>query len=257
MGKPIPIQEVEANLEGWDFLEKLPKELQGFTLKKGSGITGQVLEIAAYVNEKEHTCLQLTYTAETFDYVPVKNIGLHNFRDIRYFFRNRDDFAEALLATDEQGRTALEKLLAGMKREAGSVYDFEYSNLGTEKWEYVKTLPEKIGSYELYITPDKPVEYITGSLIFLDYTDFERGNQLYFVYNSYRNEIYAGEKKNFKPQTTSLFTVPEENIHGERLNRKGKKLANDFLVYPVEELLPWLTEKMEKHLMEALEELAK
>ena len=257
MGKQLSIQEVEANLEGWDFLDKLPKELQGFTLKKGSGITGQVLEIASYVNEQEHTCLQLTYTGETYDYVPVKNIGLHNFRDIRYFFRNRDDFAKALLATDEQGRTALEKLLAGMKRVAGAVYDFEYSNLGTDKWEYVKTLPEKIGNYELYITPDKPVEYITGSLIFLDYTDFAKGNQLYFVYNSYRNEIYAGEKKNFKPQTTNLFTVPEENIHGERLNRKGKKLVNDMLVYPVEELLPWLTEKMEQHLVEELEQLSK
>lgn len=250
------IKDIEAGLSEWEFLKQLPQELEGFTLKPSSGIVGKVLNLASYVNEAKHVTLELTYTEETFDYVPVRNIGLHSFRDIRYFYRNREDFAAALMAQDAKGDTALAKLLRSINREPGSFTDWEYDKLETEKWEYGMNLPKRIGDYELYITPDNPVEFITGSVIFLDYTDFKRGNQLYFVYNGYRNEIYAGEKVNFKPQTTSLFTVPEENKHGMRISKtSGRPLVNDMVVFPVNELLPWLEEKMQKSLVAELEAL--
>lgn len=250
------IKDIEAGLPQWEFLQQLPKELEGFTLVSSTGIKGQVLNLATYVNEAKRVSLELTYTAETFDYVPVRNIGLHSFRDIRYFFRKKEDFAAALMATDRNGDNALARLLRSMNREPGSFKDWEYDKLEADRWEYGMNLPKQIGNYELYITPDNPVEFITGSVIFLDYTDFERGNQLYFVYNAYRNEIYAGEKVNNKPQTTNLFTVPEENKHGERITRSGRAMARD-LVVPTGILLPWLREKMEQHLQSELEALQK
>ena len=91
------ITEIEAELQSWDFLQQLPKELEGFTLREGTGIKGNILNIASYVDESNHVCVDLIYTGETFDYVIVKNLGLHTFRDDRFFTRDKDKFAEVVL----------------------------------------------------------------------------------------------------------------------------------------------------------------
>ena len=91
MGQP-DIKEIEAGLKDWDFVRNLPAAIGDYTLVPGSGIDGQILNIAAYVHEASHCCLDLTYTKETFDYVPVKTVGLHTFRDVRFFCRDREHF---------------------------------------------------------------------------------------------------------------------------------------------------------------------
>ena len=63
------ITEIEAELQEWEFLKQLPKELEGFTLREGTGIKGNILNIASYVDEVNHICVDLIYTGETFDYV--------------------------------------------------------------------------------------------------------------------------------------------------------------------------------------------
>ena len=67
------ITEIEEGLKDWTFLEQLPKEISGFKLKEGTGINGNILNIASYVNDEIHCSLDLIYTGETFDYVVVKN----------------------------------------------------------------------------------------------------------------------------------------------------------------------------------------
>ena len=94
----VDIKEIEAGLKDWDFLAQLPPELHGFTLQPASGIKGLVLTMASYVNAAQRARLDLTYTTETFDYVPVKTVGLHVFRDERLFYRDRDVFAQQILA---------------------------------------------------------------------------------------------------------------------------------------------------------------
>lgn len=74
MGQP-KITEIEAQLGEWEFLKELPQEIDGFKLTMGQGIDGQILTIASYSNEAMHSKLDLIYTSETFDYVPVKTIG--------------------------------------------------------------------------------------------------------------------------------------------------------------------------------------
>ena len=49
MGQP-DITEIAAGLKDWDFLNKLPQKLNGFSLQPSSGIKGQILNIASYVN---------------------------------------------------------------------------------------------------------------------------------------------------------------------------------------------------------------
>ena len=189
-------------------MEKLPRELNGFTLVPGSGIKGQILNIAAYVNEAMHARLDITYTSETFDYVPVKTLGLHTFRDERYFCRDREKFAGMLLEH-------LPELLASIDRKQPHTMDWEARALGFDKWEYWHSLPKQVGGFELFITPDNPLCYLNGSYVFLDYTDFANGHQVYFAYNIFRNEIFAEKKQHYLPLTTDVFDV-QSSVRDDR-----------------------------------------
>ena len=163
MGQP-DIKEIEAGLKDWDFVRNLPAAIGDYTLVPGSGIDGQILNIAAYVHEASHCRLDLTYTKETFDYVPVKTVGLHTFRDVRFFCRDREHFADMM-------RKSLPDILASMDKKTVHTLPYEAKALHFEQWDYWRSLPAQVGDYELYITPDNPLPYINGSFIFLDYTD--------------------------------------------------------------------------------------
>ena len=194
------ITEIEAELQEWEFLKQLPKELEGFNLREGTGIKGNILNIASYVDEANHACVDLIYTGETFDYVIVKNLGLHTFRDDRFFTRDKDKFAEVVL-------NKLPSLLQEMGKSKVKQMGYESEVMGFNEWEDWKTLPKQIGNFELYITPDNPLEYINGSWVILDYSDFANGNQLMFLYNSFRNELFAEMKKGNLPLTTEEFNA--------------------------------------------------
>ncbi len=196
----MDIKEIEAGLKDWEFLRRLPQQIGEFKLVGGTGISGQILNIAAYVHETSHCRLDLTYTTETFDYVPVKTVGLHTFRDVRFFCRNREHFAEQMLQK-------LPEILGSIDRKSAHKMPFEAKALGFGQWDYWKSLPQQIAGYELYITPENPLPFINGSVIFLDYTDFLHGNQIYFSYNIFRNELFAEMRKNHLPLTTEAFDV--------------------------------------------------
>lgn len=206
------ITEIEQELESWLLLKELPSVVGEFKLISGSGISGQILNIAAYVNEKSHCRLDIIYTSETFDYVPVKTVGLHTFRDERYFCRDKDRFAQMLLKH-------LDEIISDVNNLKQHHIDYEAEELHFEKWDYWRSLPKKIGDYELFITPDNPLAYINGSFVFLDYTDFIHGNQLYFSYNVFRNEIFAEMKQDNLPLTTNIFDVANSVPDNKKLAR--------------------------------------
>ena len=210
------ITEIEAELQEWEFLQQLPKELEGFTLREGTGIKGNILNIASYVDEANHACVDLIYTGETFDYVVVKNLGLHTFRDDRFFTRDKDKFAEVVL-------NKLPSLLQDMGKGKAKGMGYESEVMGFKEWSYWKSLPKQIGNFELYITPDCPLEYINGSWIILDYSDFTNGNQLMFLYNSFRNELFAETKKGYLPLTTEEFNANSLEVLSALLKEKLEK----------------------------------
>lgn len=226
MGKPKKIEEIAEELKEWELLKQLPSELAGFTLAQGTGIDGQILNIAAYVNETMHCRVDLTYTSETFDYVPVKTVGLHTFRDERFFCREREHFGEVML---EQ----LPQIIKSVDRNTPHKMPFESAALGFDQWAYWRRLPAQLEGYELYITPDNPLPYINGSYIFLDYTDFAAGNQIYFSYNIFRNELFAEMRRHHLPLTTERFdvknNVPDENKLGA-LEQRIKEYLQETLV---------------------------
>ena len=215
------ITEIEAELQEWEFLKQLPKELEGFTLREGTGIKGNILNIASYVDEVNHICVDLIYTGETFDYVIVKNLGLHTFRDDRFFTRDKDKFAEVVLSK-------LPSLLQEMGKDKVKKMGYESEVMGFKEWAYWKTLPKQIGNFELYITPDNPLEYINGSWVILDYSDFAHGNQLMFLYNSFRNELFAETKKGHLPLTTEEFNANSLSTLSALIKEKLEKTLADL-----------------------------
>ena len=139
------------------------------------------------------------------------------FRDERLFYRERDKFA-ALVLQD------LPRLLDEIDMEKHHDMNWEAQTLGFDKWDFWRTLPKQVGDFELFITPDKPLAYLNGSYIFLDYTDFKRGNQIYFAYNIYRNELFAEKKHEYFPLTTNVFDVPKSVKDERKLDRLAELL---------------------------------
>ncbi|MCD7873632.1 MAG: hypothetical protein LUH17_01250 [Acidaminococcaceae bacterium] len=218
----LKITEIEAQLNEWEFLKELPPEIDGFKLTMGQGIDGQILTIASYGNEAMHSKLDLVYTSETFDYVPVKTIGMHTFRDIRYFCRDREKFAKLM-------QENLPELLADINREKKHRMGTLVEETGLVSWEYAARLPQKVGGFELFIAPDNPIDYINGSTLFIDYSDFEHGNQLVFFYNTFRDEFFAETKKGFMTGITHEFDCRNlealEKLLDENLEAALQKLG--------------------------------
>ena len=119
-------------------------------------------------------------------------------------------------------------------------FGYEAKDVHFENWDYWQSLPKKIGSFELFITPDNPVPFINGSFIFLNYADFEQQSQLYFLFNSFRVEVFGEMLQQNIPVTTHVFTVPIENEHGERIEMKPEAILPKFTELLKQNLVPFL-----------------
>lgn len=215
-------EEFEESIEGWGLLKELPHEVTGFKLTEGKGAAGDIYYIAAYVSDDRRSRIDIAYTRRTRDYILIKTIGLHSFCDEKYFCCQRERFAEILTAD-------LEKITAGMligcRNGAGR---YSLRRLGLPKWKYWRELPKKIGGFELFITPDNPVPVINGSVIILDYVDWQRKSELYILYNELRGEIFGEMIRNQLPFPVRTFDVPPEIKDEDKLEFLSEILKNEL-----------------------------
>ena len=220
MPKPEEIEVIMERRPRWEFLQKLPKELHGFTFEEGGQLNGHEFLLGAYVNEAARRRLELIYTKETFDYVPVRQVGLHRYRDFRYITRDKDVFEKWITG-------AIDRLV----EETSPTYIPRSGHLlkakGILDWHYPDKLPDRVGRFVKFIGPQYPLDFINNATIILDYADFDGGNDLVFLYNRARNEFYAENKKRYIPNTMHEFDA--------------KKLA-DLEVLLEERLVPYLLE---------------
>ena len=199
MSKPENIEVIKERRSHWEFLQKLPKELHGFTFKEGGEmVTRHELLLGAYENVPARRRLELVYTKETFDYVPVRQVGLHRYRDFRYITRDKDVFAEWITG-------AIDRLV----EETTPTYIPRSGHLlkakGILDWHYPDKLPDRIGNFDKFIGPQYPLDFINNATIILNYADFDAGNELVIMYNRVREEYYAENKKRFIPNTMHEF----------------------------------------------------
>ena len=198
MPKPEDIEVITKRRPDWEFLQKLPKELHGFSFEEGGQLKGHEFVLGSYVNEEARRRLELIYTKETFDYVPVRQVGLLRYRDFRYITRDKDVFAEWITG-------AIDRLVG----ETTPNYIPRSGHLLKEKgilgWCFPDTLPERIGNFVKFIGPRYPLDFINNATVILDYADFDAGNELVVLYNRVRNEFYAENKKHLIPNTIHEF----------------------------------------------------
>lgn len=229
MPKPEDIEVIMERRPHWEFLQKLPKELHGFTFKEG----GQQLNrneflLGAYENEAARRRLELVYTKETFDYVPIRQVGLHRYRDFRYITRDKDVFAEWITG-------AIDRLV----EETAPTYiprsHFVLEHKGIYDWHFPDKLPDRIGPFEKFIIPQYPLLFINNCTIILDYADFTTGSEVVFLYNQVRNMFYAENKIRYIPNTIHDFDAKKmadlEVLLDERLEPYLRELAKR-LGYP-------------------------
>ncbi len=214
MGWEEKFNELKNNLDNWEFVKELPKEAGPFKLLPGGECFGQhELLLFAYGNEQLHRRLNLIYTKETDDFVPVKEIGLNQFRDIRYFTRTREAF-----------ETQMQQVLPQLLREIAPDYDAPCQSVlrkeGILSWDYIPKLPARVGSFELFLKPDKPLRFINNAVLILDYSNFERGDQLVFSYNAATNSYFAETKTRYIPNTIHDFDCQKLEQLAEILDKK-------------------------------------
>ncbi len=214
MPKPEDIEVIMKRRPVWEFLQKLPKELHGFTFKEGGQLNGHEFVLGSYVNEVARRRLELIYTKETFDYVPVRQVGLLRYRDFRYITRDKDVFAEWI--TGAIDRLVEETTPSYIPRSGHLLKD-----KGILDWHFPDTLPERIGNFFKFIGPQYPLDFINNATVILDYADFDAGSELVFLYNRVRNEFYAENKIHMIPNTIHEFDAKKledlEVLLAERL----------------------------------------
>ena len=198
MPKPEDIEVIMKRRPDWKFLQKLPKELHGFSFEEGGQLKGHEFVLGSYVNEAARRRLELIYTKETFDYVPVRQVGLLRYRDFRYITRDKDVFAEWITGAIDR---LVEETAPGYIPRSGHLL----KDKGILDWHFPDTLPEQIGKFVKFIGPQYPLDFINNATIILDYADFDTGNELVFLYNRVRNEFYAENKKCRIPNTIHEF----------------------------------------------------
>ena len=224
MPKPEDIEVIIKRRPDWEFLQKLPKELHGFSFEEGGQLKGHEFVLGSYVNEEARRRLELIYTKETFDYVPVRQVGLLRYRDFRYITRDKDVFAEWITG-------AIDRLV----EETTPTYVPRSGHLLRDKgildWHFPDTLPERVGNFVKFIGPQYPLDFINNATVILDYADFDAGNELVFLYNRVRNEFYAENKKHLIPNTIHEFDAKKledlEVLLAERLEPYLLDLEND------------------------------
>ena len=223
MPKPEKIETIMERRSSWDFLQNLPEEVFGFTLQEGGQLNRNEFTLASYVNEDWHRRLELIYTKETFDYVPVRQAGLLRYRDLRYITRDKDVFAKNITQVLPR---LLEETTPDYLPRSGHML----KSKGILDWAFPDTLPDRIGSFVKFIGPRRPLDFINNSTVILDYVDFACGNELVFLYNRARNEFFAENKKAFIPNTIHDFDALKletlENLIREKLETYLLALEN-------------------------------
>ena len=198
MPKPEEFEVIEERRPHWEFLQKLPKELHGFTFEEGGQLKGHEFLLGAYVNEAARRRLELIYAKDTYDYVPVRQVGLLRYRDFRYITRDKDVFAEWIAGVIDR---LVEETTPTYIPRSGHLLKAK----GILDWHYPDKLPERVGNFVKFIGPQYPLEFINNATVILDYADFDAGDELVFLYNRARNEFYAENKKRYIPNTMHEF----------------------------------------------------
>lgn len=204
---------IAAEAEAANFFDELPAELLGFTLKKIFADDGDKFIYFTYENFQTHRGLTAYFHDETKEYKVRVKIGLNEFCLTKFFTEDFNQFGEKIFSELEN---ALKSFSENPNEKNPLIKEKNFAD-----WQYGKNLPKNIADFELFITPENPVELTNGDYIIINYSDFSAQSDFNLTYNIYSENFSAELKINRVSQVSYLFD-------SENLSELEKKLEQNL-----------------------------
>ena len=181
------IDKLAAEFEAANFFDKIPAQIDGYTLKKMLSSDGDKFIYFTYENISAHRNLKAYFHDETKEYKVSTTIGLTEFCLTNFFTEDFNHFTEFL--TDK-----LDATIKNLSTPINADSDIFIADKKFATWEYGKNLPQNLNGFELFITPKNPVRITNGSYIIINYSDFNTNRELSIFYNVYTDN-FSGESQ--------------------------------------------------------------
>ncbi|WP_337802065.1 hypothetical protein, partial [Mitsuokella jalaludinii] len=187
--KEETIERVRQELDGWEYLEKLPDSWHGFALRRIEEPRGDCYDIFTYESEALHKSATAYFHEETHEYKLRIKIGLIELCRIEFITA---DFAvfEALL------KAQLESLLAELETFDPASISSIVRAKEILTWKTGNELPETLEGFSLFIRPAYPVK------INIDSVDFALESSVTVYFNIYRDEFFSEAR---------IWNIPDVN----------------------------------------------
>ena len=167
------------------FAENLPDEIDGFATKKIFATVDDKFIFFTCTDERIHCAATVYFHDETAEFKVSQRIGLTEFCLTNFF---TEDFAAFQKLIDAE--------LADVLKNLRNVRDKPINRFLREKnidtWTF--DFPATLEGFELFISPDKPVEVTNGSFVLVNYADFAAGSDFVLYYNIY-GDVFSAESR--------------------------------------------------------------
>ena len=180
-------EKLAAEFEAADFFNKLPTEIENFTLKKICDDADDKFIYFTFDNPAAHKSLTAYFHEETKEYKVRVKIGLTEFCLTNFF---TEDFNHFIKILDAELADAIKNLDTPLDVDA----DILIAEKNFSAWNYGNDLPKNLEGFELFASPKNPIKITNGSYIIINYSDFENERELCIIYNVYTDN-FSGESQ--------------------------------------------------------------
>lgn len=179
------ISKLTARATELHFAENLPAEICGFATEKIFAAVDDKFFFFACADDELHCALKTYFHEETNEFKISQRIGLTEFCLTKFF---TEDFSAFQKLIDAELAEVL-KNLRDVRDKAINRF-LRDKNIDTWKFDFPATLE----GFELFISPDKPVEVTNGSFVVVNYADFATGSDFVLYYNIY-GDVFSAESR--------------------------------------------------------------
>ena len=191
------------------FAEDLPDEICGFATKKLFAAVDDKFIFFTCTDEQIHCAATIYFHAETNEFKVSQRIGLTEFCLTNFF---TEDFAAFQKLIDGE----LSDVLKNLRTVRDKPINRFLRDKQIDAWSY--EFPATLEGFELFISPDKPVEVTNGSFVVVNYADFAAGSDFVLYYNIYGDVFSAESRIKGAAHVSYAFEATELDDLTEKLN---------------------------------------
>ncbi|EGO65766.1 hypothetical protein [Acetonema longum] len=196
------MENIRELVRQWAYLDSLEPDMAGFSLTKPDCMTGSQYLIFSYSCQSRRLAFSALYDEATKDFLVKISIGLLEYVDINFICQDLAQF-EAIL------RQRLQSQLASMAGLEPQTLGHVFGAKKITEWDYSGCLPATAAGFDLFVNPARPVRWINGAYLIVDYSDFASDSNLTIMYNIYRDDFYGEKRIRCTPAVISTFDAKE------------------------------------------------